>query len=311
MGANGYETKAFTLIVYIRILIPWAVRDIDRTVPFQANSAPTSLRKCRQTSSISLFVLHSLMHPFCFRILRLLTKAGLSPPWIPSLRGHQPHSPLFLSRPLAFAHGLLSSASRHTEPPLLKQKHKATHKASPARPCLCSQALPSSSSFLFKRGPWIPPVCLSSSLLSTHRSLAAVWHTPSPRSLGSSCHLFPSLSFRETPSWRETMVEFHRMVILLGLRELTVSMWTRIYSFWSHWSSFQHEASVQCCSSKGFRMLRKTWKEMAAGCKDVEGRPWCWHGQAREMSAVEWSLFKLWVTVRMHTVINTWEPMCK
>ena len=78
MGANGYETKAFTLIVYIRILIPWAVRDIDRTVPFQANSAPTSLRKCRQTSSISLFVLHSLMHPFCFRILRLLTKAQAS-----------------------------------------------------------------------------------------------------------------------------------------------------------------------------------------------------------------------------------------
>lgn len=242
MRANGCETKAFTLIVYIRILIPWAVRDIDKTVPFQANSALTSLRKCKPLPFPSLC--SSLMHPFCFRILRLRAKAGLSPPWIPSLWGHQQHSPLFLSWPLALARGLLSSASRHTEPPLLKQKHKATHKASPARPCLCSQALLSSSSSLFKRGPWIPPVFLSSSILSTHRSLAAIRHTPSPRPLGSSCHLFPSLGFRETPSWRETMVEFHRMVILLRPAELTVSMWTRKYSFWSHWSSVQHEASV-------------------------------------------------------------------
>ena len=310
MGANGYETKAFTLIVYIRILIPWAVRDIDRTVPFQANSAPTSLRKCRQTSSISIFLLHSLMHPFCFRILRLLTKAGLSPPWIPSLRGHQPHSPLFLSRPLAFAHGLLSSASRHMSPLCLNRNTKPHTR----------QALPGPASAL-KLYPRLPP-SFSRGVHESHLSACppvssqpiTAWlpcDTLHHQGLGSSCHLFPSLGFRETPSWRETMVEFHRMVILLGLRELTVSMWTRIYSFWSHWSSFQHEASVQCCSSEGFRMLRKTWKEMGAGCKDVEGRPWCWHGQAREMSAVEWSLFKLWVTVRMHAVINTWEPMCK
>ena len=115
------------------------------------DSALTSLRKCKPLPFPSLC--SSLMHPFCFRILRLRAKAGLSPPWIPSLWGHQPHSPLFLSWPLALARGLLSSASRHTEPPLLKQKHKATHKASPARPCLCSQALLSSSSSLFKRGP--------------------------------------------------------------------------------------------------------------------------------------------------------------
>lgn len=135
-----------------------------------------------QTSSVSLFAPHRLVHPFRFRILRLLAKAGLCPPWIPSLPGHQPHWSLFLSPPLALARGLLSSASRHAEPPLLKQKHRATRKASPAS--ASALALYPHLRLPLQEGSWVPPVCLSTSLLSTHHSLAAEWHSPSPRSLG-------------------------------------------------------------------------------------------------------------------------------
>ena len=140
------------------------------------------LTKKMQTSSVSLFAPHRLVHPFRFRILRLLAKAGLCPLWVASLQGHQPPWSLFLSPPLALARGLLSSASRHSEPPLLKQKHRATRKASPAS--ASALALYPHLHLPLQEGPWVPPVCLSSSLLSTHRSLAAGWHTPSPRAPG-------------------------------------------------------------------------------------------------------------------------------
>ena len=99
-----------------------------------------------QTSSISLFVLHSLMHPFCFRILQLLTKAGLSPPWIPSLRGHQPHYHSFC--PGLWLSPMASSPwPADTRSPLCLNRNTKPHRR---------QALPDPASAL-KLYPRLPP----------------------------------------------------------------------------------------------------------------------------------------------------------
>lgn len=117
--------------------------------------------------------------------------------------------------------------------------------------------------------------------------------TLSHESLGFSWHMLLSLRFIATLPLRKTMIEFHRMIILLAPLGLMSSTWTGMYSFWSHWPFSKQEAWNNLRSAQ----VKDLWclgKREEGGCR-MQG--WqrialCWGG-ARKLSAAYGMMFKL------------------
>lgn len=125
--------------------------------------------------------------------------------------------------------GLLSSTSRGTEPPFLRQNRKPHTN----RPFSVPASTPSFWLPSLSRGVHKP--CLLPSRSFSFQSTAAslLYDTPlSHKSLELSCHNLLLLGFIATSAWEKTTVVFHhRKVIVMAPPGLTISFWAILHSF--------------------------------------------------------------------------------